>query len=80
MTQRIECSGLQVDPAIHVLLEQEIVPGSGLSADQFWQALADIVARFTPRNRELLSIRDSMQAKIDDWHRANPGPDYDRSA
>ena len=80
MTQRIECSGLQVDPAIHALLEQEIVPGSGLSADQFWQALADIVARFTPRNRELLSIRDSMQAKIDDWHRANPGSDYDRSA
>ena len=80
MTQRIECSGLQVDPAIHVLLEQEIVPGSGLSADQFWQALADIVARFTPRNRELLSIRNSMQAKIDDWHRANPGSDYDRSA
>ena len=80
MTQRIECSGLQVDPAIHALLEQEIVPGSGLSADQFWQALADIVARFTPRNRELLSIRDSMQAKIDDWHRANPGADYDRSA
>ena len=80
MTQRIECSGLQVDPAIHALLEQEIVPGSGLSADQFWQALADIVARFTPRNRELLSIRDSMQAKIDDWHRTNPGADYDRSA
>lgn len=80
MTQRIECSGLQVDPAIHALLEQEIVPGSGLSADQFWQALADIVARFTPRNRELLSIRDSMQARIDDWHRAHPGTDYDRSA
>jgi malate synthase len=80
MTQRIECSGLQVDPAIHALLEQEIVPDSGLSADQFWQALADILARFTPRNRELLSIRDSMQAKIDDWHRANPGSDYDRSA
>jgi len=80
MTQRIECSGLQVDPAIHALLEQEIVPGSGLSADQFWQALADIVARFTPRNRELLAIRDSMQAKIDDWHRANPGSYYDRSA
>ena len=80
MTKRIECSGLQVDPVIHALLEQEIVPGSGLSADQFWQALADIVERFTPRNRELLGIRDSMQAKIDDWHRANPGPDYDRSA
>ena len=80
MTQRIECSGLQVDPELHTLLEQEIVPNSGLSAEQFWQALSDIVARFTPRNRELLAVRDAMQAKIDDWHQAHPGADYDRDA
>ena len=80
MSIRIECAGLQVDPEIHALLENEILPGTGLDAATFWRALADIVARFTPRNRELLAIRDDMQASISAWHKGNPGIDYDRAA
>ena len=80
MSIRIECAGLQVDPEIHALLENEILPGTGLDAATFWRSLADIVARFTPRNRELLAIRDDMQASISAWHKANPGIDYDRAA
>ena len=80
MSIRIECAGLQVDPEIHALLENEILPGTGLDAATFWRALADIVARFTPRNRELLAIRDDMQASISAWHKANPSIDYDRAA
>jgi len=80
MSIRIECAGLQVDPEIHALLENEILPGTGLEPATFWRALADIVARFTPRNRELLAIRDDMQASISAWHKANPGIDYDRAA
>ena len=55
MSVRIECAGLQVDPEIHALLENEILPGTGLEATAFWKALADIVKTFTPRNRELLA-------------------------
>jgi malate synthase len=80
MSARIECAGLQVDPEIHALLENEILPGTGLEATAFWKALADIVKTFTPRNRELLAVRDEIQAKISDWHKANPGADYDRAA
>jgi len=80
MSARIECAGLQVDPEIHALLENEILPGTGLEADAFWKALADIVNTFTPRNRELLAIRDEMQTKISAWHKTNPGADYDRAA
>ncbi|NCG06608.1 MAG: malate synthase G [Gammaproteobacteria bacterium] len=80
MSARIECAGLQVDPEIHALLENEILPGTGVEADGFWKAMADIVKTFTPRNRELLAVRDEMQAKISVWHKANPGADYDRAA
>ena len=61
-------------------LENEILPGTGVEATAFWKALADIVKTFTPRNRELLAVRDEMQAKISTWHKANPGADYDRAA
>ena len=80
MSARIECAGLQVDPEIHALLENEILPGTGVEANAFWKALADIVKTFTPRNRELLAVREEMQAKISAWHKANPGADYDRAA
>ena len=80
MSARIECAGLQVDPEILALLENEILPGTALEATAFWKALADIVKTFTPRNRKLLAVRDEMQAKISAWHKANPGADYDRAA
>ena len=80
MSARIECAGLQVDPEIHALLENEILPGTALEATAFWKALADIVKTFTPRNRKLLAVRDEMQAKISAWHKANPGADYNRAA
>ena len=54
MSERIDCAGLQVAPEIHSLLENEILPGTGVEPSAFWTALADIVGRFTPRNRELL--------------------------
>ena len=80
MTERVNCAGLQVDPALHQLLEQEIAPGTGVAPNDFWAALAAIVADFMPRNRELLQIREDMQSKLDDWHRSHPGSDFDRSA
>jgi malate synthase len=62
------------------LLEEEIAPGTGIAPDQFWQSLAAIVDELAPRNRSLLEIREDLQAKIDAWHQANPGPGYDRVA
>lgn len=80
MSERIQEGGLQVAPELHALLEQEIAPGTGIAPATFWAALENIVTTFGPRNRQLLDIRDAMQAKIDAWHRANPGPDYDKAA
>lgn len=80
MTDRILEGGLQVSPVLHELLTQDILPGTGVSAEQFWSGLEAILTDLGPRNRELLAIRDDMQAKIDAWHHANPGPDYDRAA
>jgi malate synthase len=80
MSERIQEGGLQVAAEIHSLVTDEILPVTGLSARDFWQGLEQILADLVPRNRELLGIRDDMQARIDAWHRENPGADYDREA
>jgi malate synthase len=73
MTERVENSGLKIDRILHDFVNGEVLPGLGLSADVFWQALADIVADLGPVNKALLEKRDQLQEKIDAWHRANKG-------
>ena len=80
MTNRIHRANLQIAPVIHDLLENEIAPNTGVSSEDFWQGLASIIEELGPQNRELLAVRDGMQATIDSWHRDNPGAHYDRSA
>nr|WP_310533066.1 malate synthase G [Novosphingobium sp.] len=67
-------AGLQVADELAQFIEAKALPGTGVSAETFWSGLAAITDRFVPRNRELLARRDLLQAQIDTWHRANPGP------
>jgi malate synthase len=69
----IDRSGLKVDEQLVDFIEQEALPGSNIQAAAFWGGLAALVRDFTPRNRELLAIREKLQASIDAWHRAH-GP------
>ena len=80
MTDRIQVGSLQVARELHQLLEQDILPGTGIKADAFWGELEAILADLSPRNRELLAKRDAIQAQLDDWHRNSPGVDFDREA
>jgi malate synthase len=80
MTDRITVGGLQVAVPLHDLIRDEIAPGTGIAPVAFWSALADIVRDLAPRNRALLDRRDSLQAAIDDWHRARRGQSIDPDA
>lgn len=74
MTDRVQTGGLSVAASLHRFVEEEALPGSGLDPQAFWEGAAAIVHDLAPRNRELLARRDELQARIDDWHRAHPGP------
>src|SRR5690606_10064953 len=60
--------------------ENEALPGTGVDSAAFWSGFDALVHDLTPRNRQLLALRDQMQARIDDWHQANPGPITDPQA
>ncbi len=71
---RIEKAGLSIDAALHDFLVNEALPGTGVDAAHFFESFSAIVHDLGPRNRELLAKRDELQAKIDDWYRANGAP------
>ncbi|MDJ0653287.1 MAG: malate synthase G [Xanthomonadales bacterium] len=71
MNERVERQGLSVSKVLCDFIEEKALPGSGFSSDQFWSSFAAIISDLTPRNVELLGIRDQIQEKIDAWHTAN---------
>jgi len=80
MIERIDVGGLRVAKPLYDLVKEEIAPGTGVDPDRFWTAFGEIVRELMPRNRELLAKRDALQARLDQWHRQNPGPAADPAA
>ena len=73
MNSRIEYAGLSIAGVLFKLVNEEIIPGSGVNAVDFWQGLAGIIADLGPKNRALLEKRDRIQQQLDEWHREHPG-------
>ena len=74
MTQRVQRGRLQVAAELAAFVEDQALPGTGVSADTFWTGLDALVHDFGPRNAALLDKREVIQAKIDAWHKAQNGP------
>jgi len=72
-TPRTQKGGLQVATVLSDLIEQRILPGTGIEPAAFWAGFEQITNTFAPRNRELLAKRDAIQAQIDAWHRKQGG-------
>jgi malate synthase len=77
MTERIERTtvhGLQVATTLKDFIDNRVLPGTGVDTAVFWKGFDAIVRELAPKNAALLAERDRLQAQIDAWHRANPGP------
>ena len=80
MSQRVETHGMSVDAALHALIEERALPGTGVAPDAFWSGLAALFRDLGPRNAALLAVREEMQARIDAWHRERRGQPHDADA
>lgn len=74
MTDRTTCHRLHVATPLFRFIEDRVLPGTGVSSEAFWAGFDAIVADLAPKNAALLAERDRLQAELDAWHRANPGP------
>ncbi len=80
MDGRVERAGLNVAGELASFVEERGLPGTGIGADALWSGLAGLFARLAPENRALLATREALQARLDAWHFANPGPIRDGQA
>ena len=68
---RIERGGLKINKKLSDFIDDEALPGTGVSPESFWSGLGKLVHDLSPRNRELLAKRDDLQQRIDAWYSEN---------
>ena len=62
---------LIVERNLFDFIENEVCKGLDISAENFFQSLSDILNDLQDENTQLLKKRDSLQARIDQWHIEN---------
>ena len=74
MTVRTITHRLQVATPLHRFIDEQVLPGTGVEPTTFWKGFDAIVHELAPKNAALLAERDRLQAELDAWHVAHPGP------
>ncbi|MEE4669389.1 malate synthase G [Pseudomonas alliivorans] len=80
MTDFIKCQRLKVAVNLQRFVDEEVLPGTGLDPETFWDSFDALVHELAPRNRELLAERERLQDELDTWHKKHPGPISDMPA
>ena len=80
MTARTTVHGLQVATELYQFIETKVLPGTGVDSAKFWAGFDQIVNDLAPKNAALLAERTRIQADMNAWHTAHPGPIQDMAA
>ena len=80
MPNYVARGNLSVARELADFVDTQLLEGSGITPDSFWDGFDAAVHRLAPKNRELLAIRGDMQAKIDAWLHDNGGAAIDAGA
>jgi len=70
---KIKKGNLTINLALLDFINKEVVPGTGIMAEDFWNKFDAAVHELAPINKALIEKREMIQKKIDAWHLANKG-------
>ena len=64
---------LSIASKLFDFINNELLPGTGITKRNFWRGLDKCVHELAPKNKNLLEFREILQKKIDIWHRDKKG-------
>ena len=73
----IKIRNLSISEKLLNFVNNELLPGTKLNKESFWNGFDKYVHELAPKNRALLEIREKLQKKIDDWHKERKGKKTD---
>ena len=70
---KIKKGNLTINSILFDFVNQEIIPGTDINVEVFWNKFDLAVHELEPINRTLIEKRESIQKQIDEWHLTNRG-------
>tara|TARA_B100000686_G_C16794804_1_gene981485 strand:- start:2130 stop:4280 length:2151 start_codon:yes stop_codon:yes gene_type:complete len=75
--QFIKINNLSVSKKLSNFVNNELLKGTGISTEKFWLGFDKAVHELTPKNKQLLEFRETLQQEIDLWHKKNKSKEFD---
>ena len=73
-----EKNGLKINTKLFDFVNNEIIPGTNVKSEEFWNNFGNTVHELAPINKKLIQKREDIQKKIDEWHKKNKGKELDK--
>ncbi len=74
-----EKNGLKINSTLLEFINNEVIPGTKVNADEFWTKFSKVAHDLAPLNKKLIEKRENIQKKIDNWHKANKGEQFNKN-
>ncbi len=74
----IKNHNLQVNSILYEFINNEVLPGTKIKSDNFWNKFEKVAHDLSPINKNLIKKRELIQKKIDVWHKNNKGKDLNK--
>ena len=74
-----EINGLKISSKLIDFVNNEVIPGTNIKVDKFWNKFEKVVHNLAPINKSLIEKRESIQKKIDQWHKQNKDEEFSKT-
>ena len=72
----IKIKNLSISEKLINFVNDELLPGTKIKKEDFWNKFDKYVHELSPKNKELLENREKLQKKIDEWHKDRKGEKF----
>ena len=74
----IEKNGLKINSLLFEFINNEVIPGTNINTEDFWNNFEKVVHELAPINKTLIEKREKIQRQIDNWHKKNNGKEFNK--
>ncbi len=72
-------NNLRVSEKLSKFVSDELLKDTDISVKDFWLGFEKTLDDLSPKNKELITFRENLQNKINDWHIKNKGKEHNLS-
>ena len=73
-----EKNGLKISTKLLDFINNEVLPGTNVDPDKFWNNFEKNIHELAPLNKNLIQRREEIQKEIDEWHKRNKDKEFNK--